>query len=46
VQEARALFDRGEYLAVPDKAAAATAALPATLQDIEKATAPPARRRR
>lgn len=46
VQEARALFDRGEYLDVPARATAAIATLPAALQEIEKASAPPPRRRR
>lgn len=46
VQEARAMFDRGDYLDVPARATAATATLRATLQEIEKASAPPPRRRR
>jgi hypothetical protein len=46
LQEARALFDRGEYLEVPARASAATSGLPAALEAIEKAGAPPPRRRR
>ncbi len=46
VQEARAQFDRGDYLSVPSRAAAATAAIPATLRDLDAAAAPPPRRRR
>jgi hypothetical protein len=46
VQEARASFDRGEYLQVAERAKAATASLPAALAQLETAQAPPARRRR
>lgn len=45
LQEARALFQAGDYLAVPARAAAATASLTAASAAIDEATAPPARRR-
>lgn len=46
VQEARALFDAGDYLNVPERAKAATAPLAEALHGIEVAAAPPPRRRR
>ncbi|MGC4081326.1 MAG: DUF4398 domain-containing protein [Vicinamibacterales bacterium] len=46
LQEARATFDRGDYLEVPGKARSATASLPGVSEAIETATAPAARRRR
>jgi hypothetical protein len=46
LQEARATFDKGDYLDVAAKAKAATASLPAALADIDAAATPPARRRR
>jgi hypothetical protein len=49
VQEARAMFERGDYLKVAAAAKAATASLPAVLEQIEAAhaarPAPPRRRR-
>ncbi|MGE3956275.1 MAG: hypothetical protein AB7H96_06105 [Vicinamibacterales bacterium] len=46
LQEARALFDRGEYLEVASKARAATASLPAVTEAIDAAVSAPPRRRR
>ena len=46
VQEARAAFDRGDYLAAIDKAHAATASLRAVVKDRETAPVPAGRRRR
>lgn len=46
LQEARALFDKGEYAQVQVRAKSATASLPAALEPLEGAPAPPARRRR
>ncbi len=46
LQEARALFEKGEYRQVPERAKAATASLPEVLEQIAAAQAPPARRRR
>jgi hypothetical protein len=46
LQEARALFEQGEYKQVPARATAATASLPAALAQLEAAPAPPPRRRR
>lgn len=46
VQEAGALFDKGEYLEATTRARAATATLPAASEALATALAPPARRRR
>ncbi|MGE0451667.1 MAG: hypothetical protein AB7Q29_18985 [Vicinamibacterales bacterium] len=46
VQEARALFENGSYLDVPDSVRAATAPLADAVRAIEAASAPPPRRRR
>jgi hypothetical protein len=46
VQEARALFDKGDYLSVPEKTKAATASLSAALAPIDAAMAAPGKRRR
>ena len=46
LQEARAAFEKGDYLDVPAKAKAATASLSAVSADLEKAAAPAPRRRR
>lgn len=46
VQEARAIFDKGEYLDVVTRAKAATASLPEASAAVDAALTPPARRRR
>jgi trimeric autotransporter adhesin len=46
LQEARTTFDQGEYLEVPARATAATAALPAVSEELDAALPQPARRRR
>jgi len=46
LQEARADFERGEYLGIPAKARAATASLTAASKELDAAGVTPARRRR
>jgi hypothetical protein len=46
VQEARATFEKGDYLDIATKVNAATASLPAALEQIESASASSGRRRR
>jgi len=46
LQEARAAFEKGDYLDVPAKAKAATASLSEASADLENAAAPASRRRR
>ena len=46
VQDARATFAKGDYLDLPQKVTAATAALPGVVQELDAAAASPVRRRR
>lgn len=46
LQEARATFDKGDYIGATSRATAVTAALPEASASLDAALAPPARRRR